>query len=325
MKNDNIRLKSFRRGKWKLLGEGNLKQIVLFLLITLMGCKNPKQGIEKEVFSPKLIGIFVENIENSINWYTKNLGFEIEKEIQAYPDYGLKLAFLKVDDFQLEIIEKTPSYKQSEVSSNPEVSLGGLFKMGLVVNDLQSKYAQLKQSEEVVFVAELGLLPKNSMPIKWPTQHFLIQDPDGNYVQIFDSGDSEEVAPWLFMITVEDLEKTVSWYSENLGFTHHQTIGKVGNRRAVLERNNYVLELFEPEKVIIADKISTDSTLLGFKKIAFGVRDLNALSSELEKRRVEVVLPLEKSDFDWAEKAMIAKDIEGNWTQLFETKENTPN
>jgi len=116
------------------------------------------------------------------------------------------------------------------------------------------------------------------------------------------------------MITVDNLENSISWYSEILGFKHHQTMGEKGNRRAVLERNNYVLELFEPNHLITANQISNDSTILGFKKIGFGLESLTALNQE----KVEIIYPVEESDFKWAEKAMIIKDSEGNWTQLFE-------
>ena len=99
------------------------------------------------------------------------------------------------------------------------------------------------------------------------------------------------------------------------------TLGEKGNRRAILERNNYVLELFEPDEVIKITEISMDSTILGFRKMAFGVENLTSLSTEMEKQQVEIITPIEKSDFDWANQAMIVKDVDGNWTQLFEVKQ----
>ena len=298
-----------------------IKQIILILFLVSSGCQENTKTVQKDFFRPNLVALFVEDIDISLKWYNEKLGFEVEKEIEDYPDYGLKLAFLKSNGFHLEIIEKTNSFQQSEVLLNEEKYLGGIFKIGLKTNDLENIYNQLKEFEDVEFVTSIGELPENQLPINWPTKHFLIKDPDGNFIQFFDSGATRKVSPWLFMVTVDNLENSISWYSENLGFKHHQTIGKEGNRRAVLERNTYVLELFEPNNVVKADKISVDSTILGFKKIAFGVEDLTSLSAVLEKENVEIITPLENCDFEWADKAMIVKDLEGNWTQLFEIKE----
>lgn len=295
-------------------------QIILFLALTNLGCKENTKTVQKDFFKPNLVKLFVEDIDSSLKWYKEKLKFEVEKEVEEYPDYGLKIAFLELNGFHLEIIEKTNSFKPSEITNKEDKYIGGIFKIGFKTNDLEYIYSQLNMLDGVEFVTGIGELPENQIPIKWPTKHFLIKDPDGNFIQFFDSGDSSQISPWLTMVTVDNLENSITWYSQTLGFKHHQTIGEKGNRRAVLERNNHVLELFEPNHVIKANEISADTTILGFKKIAFGVEDLELLSSELEKETVNIITPLEKSDFNWANKSMIVKDLDGNWTQLFEIK-----
>jgi len=291
-------------------------QIILLLIVTNLGCKEKVETPQKDIFRPNLIALFVEDIDSSLNWYKEKLNFEVERAIEEYPDYGLKIAFLESNGFHLEIIEKTNSFKQSEINRSEDRYVGGVFKIGFKTNGLENLHNDLKELEDVEFVTDIGVLPENKIPIPWPTKYFLIKDPDGNFIQFFDSGNSKQISPWLIMLTVDNLESSISWYSKTLGFKHHKTMGKKGNQRAILERNNYVLELFEPNYVIKANQISTDSTVLGFKKIAFAIEDLSSLKQE----KVEIISPIEKSDFEWAKKAMIVKDLEGNWTQLFEIK-----
>ena len=293
--------------------------ILLMAIFLCMACEQTPQEGSKEVFAPRLAALAVENLETSIQWYTQNLGFETEKEIESYPDYQLRLAFLKLGSFRLELIEFANVYKPSEVLSDPDSHVGGVIKMGWIVKDIQDFYHTLKEREEVKIVAELGELPPNSLPIKWPSSYFLIEDPDGNYLQFFDSGLSQTPAPWLFMIAVDSLEEAISWYSQNLGFTEYLTVGEEGNKRTILERNHCVLELYEPSSVRKAEDISADSSVLGVNKIAFGVTDLTPLDSLFAGNEVEIAVPLaETEDIDWASRGMIVLDAEGNWTQIFE-------
>ena len=293
---------------------------VLLLLLVSISCQDKIQPAQKELFAPSLIALCVEDIDVSIHWYTQYLGFEVEKEIQDYPDYGLKLAFLKLDSFHLEIMEMDKSLKPSAVLPNAESYLGGVFKLGFKSNDLEKLFNELKRNEEVKFLTGLGDLPKDQMPIPWPKRYFLIQDPDGNFIQFFDSG-HREISPWITMIIVDHIEASKSWYATNLGFSHIKTVGEEGNKRAILKREDFIIELYEPEKFFYPNQVTTDTTIMGFRKLAFGVSDIVALDSLFQRTATEVVRPIEDSDFDWAQKAMIVKDPEGNWTQLFELKE----
>lgn len=293
--------------------------IFLFLLIILMSCSQVESP-QKDTFQTQLIAICVEDLETSLKWYAEKLDFEIEKDIEDYPDYGLKLAFMRLGELHLELIESKSSIISSTLLPNKESYIGGGFKLGLRLNDLQQKFDRLKEMPDVEFVVEIGDLPANDLPIKWPSQHFLIKDPDGNFIQFFDGGENQPATPWLFMLIVADLEKSISWYKQNLGFTHHQTVGNTGNKRAVLERNDYILELFEPLHVIKANELPADSLVRGYVKTAFAVENIYEISANFEEDSIEIIMPIEDSDFDWATKAMIVKDPEGNWTQLFEIK-----
>ncbi|MEL6675545.1 MAG: VOC family protein, partial [Bacteroidota bacterium] len=108
------------------------------------------------------------------------------------------------------------------------------------------------------------------------------------------------------------------WYEQFLGFSHIQTLGEVGNQRAVLARGPYVFELFAPADILPPKALPANSLVQGFSKIAFGVQDLAGKDSLFQQEKVEIALPLQTSDFDWAQKAMIVKDPEGIWVQFFE-------
>lgn len=296
--------------------------IILLFLFAFAGCKDHVKTTQEDFFEPNLAALFVKDIDASIDWYKEKLEFKIEKEVESYPDYGLKIAFLELDGFHLEIIEKTNSFEPAEITPNEDQYIGGVFKIGFKTDDIEGLYNRLKGLDGVELITDIGTLDDPQIPIAWPSKYFLIKDVDGNFIQFFDSRDTKGISPWLTMVTVDNLENSMAWYSQTLGFEHYQTVGDIGNRRAVLGRNNYVLELWEPSHVIKANQIAADSTVLGFSKIAFGVENLVTISLALKERNTDIVMPLEKSDFDWARQAMMVKDPDGNWTQLFEVKTN---
>ena len=296
-----------------------LKTLLLLIVLTYMSCKEKTTPQKADTFHTSLMALFVEDIDNSVEWYTERLGFGIEKEIVDYPDYGMRIAFLELNDFRLELIEKDNALSPDDYLPSPEHTLGGVAKIGLRTQNVETVYNKLKPSDDVNFITEIGTLPEMDVSIEWPTKYFLITDPDGNFIQFFDVGVITQTAPWLTMITVRDLDTQMAWYSDYIGLEHIYTIGEPGNRRAILERNGYVIELWETKSVLPAKDISADTTILGIRKIAFGMDDVSGVDSLCNANGVPVVMSLDSSSFDWADRAMIVLDSEGNWVQLFET------
>jgi len=253
-----------------------------------------------------------------MEWYQKVLEVEIEIAPKYDPDSRFKSVFLEVNDFHLELIEKDTSYHRSEILTGEDEYLGGIFKIGFATQNIEKIYNQLKSIHGIDFVTEIQDLPPNTLPIKWPKKHFLVKDPDGNYIQFFDTETEAEIMPWLMMITVEKLENAIAYYTQNLAFKHYQTIGEIGNRRAILAHNNQVLELFEPRNVVKANELSTDRVLLGFNKLGFEVDNFDALKITVVKDSLEVIVPPEKSTFGWTKRSMMLKDGEGNLLHFFE-------
>lgn len=92
-------------------------------------------------------------------------------------------------------------------------------------------------------------------------------------------------------ITVEDLEGTIDWYVENLGFTVSRRIENKDRLRriAFLEVNGHpMLEFFgliEPKKTVKGPTLSEADT--GIKHISFLVEDMEEMCQKLEKASVE--------------------------------------
>ena len=293
---------------------------LVFFLFLISSCQQEQGDVDKSFFGPKLIALCVSDLEKSIDWYTDKLDFSLTDEVRKFPDYGMKIAFLQRADFYLELIEMDAGIHPSKLLPSNDYLVGGVFKMGFTVRNIEGQFQRLQQLDNVDFVTQLSKLPETDISIPWPTQYFLIRDPDGNFIQFFNSVNDEEFMTWLTMIVVEQLSTSIPWYVENLKLQHIMTVGASGNRRAVLERDGYVLELFESTNVLKANEVSSDSTSFGFKKLAFGTNEIGTIDSVLRSSSAEIVVPIEESDFTWAEKAMIAKDVEGNWIQFFNLK-----
>lgn len=301
----------------------NIKLSYLFILVffSCFGNENPTN--DDTSIEPTLIAMYVNNIENSIEWYTEKLGFEIEKEIAEYPDYKMKIAFLKLGNFHLEMIEKEGAVEVSKVIKEPETYLTGFLKLGFKVKNIESLYNKLSSFKDVQIEVDVQELPTYDIELDWPSKYFLIKDPDGNLVQFFNKGASNTISPWLNMIVVNDLDKISEWYTNNLGFTNHLTLGSKETRRvSILEKNGYVLEVFEPKDRVLPSELTENTEVLGIKKIAFGVTQIDSISNKLSAEEgVEIVIPLsDVSDTNWAKRHMITKDSEGNWIQLYELK-----
>jgi len=295
-----------------------IRRLPLLIFFSLSIAANAQTNDAQE-FQVKLLAISVSDINTSIDWYQK-LGFKLEDAIQEYPDYNLQIAFLKQGDFYLEILEQGGALKASELLPSEDSYLGGIFKLGFSVQNIQRLYDDLKPQEDIAFLTSIGDLPPSNLPIDWPNQYFLIRDPDGNMIQFFDGGGSNDLTPWLSMIVVKNLGLATAWYETNLGFNYLETFGETGNKRAIMERNGFVLELYEPVDVLTANEQTPEQSPLGFRKLAFTHSDLKQAEQNFQSTSSEIVVSPQKSDLDLADQHMIVKDLEGNWIQLFQVK-----
>ncbi|WP_143148358.1 methylmalonyl-CoA epimerase [Marinitoga hydrogenitolerans] len=98
------------------------------------------------------IGIVVKSIENALNLYKNLLELEITGE-EILEDRGLKVAFIKVGDTRIELLE--PLHENSEIS-------GFLAKKGEGMHHIA--YTVKNVSEMITKAKEFGLKPLSDEP-----------------------------------------------------------------------------------------------------------------------------------------------------------------
>jgi len=96
-------------------------------------------------------------------------------------------------------------------------------------------------------------------------------------------------------ISVYDMEESLAWYKENLGFTVVKDMGFVPPLKAkivFIANAGYEIELFEYEepKKMPEDRLvpNTDLQTVGTKHVAFLVDDMAALRADLVANNVDI-------------------------------------
>ena len=124
-------------------------------------------------------------------------------------------------------------------------------------------------------------------------------------------------------LIVEDIEKSITWYTANLGF---KTLNKVvseesGFKQANLKRGNILIELIELKTArTLKESISnynSKTRTIGFFKIGFQVSDFDKWIHHLKKNEVSFHGRVVTDDQS-GKKMTIIKDPDGNRIQLFE-------
>ena len=112
--------------------------------------------IEDDEMKVKYATIIVEDMDESIKFYTEIIGLEIDSQYNPYP--GLTITLLKGDgDAMIELIKNT----ENET---------GLFSVGIEVEDINATFKELKSKG--------AKITKEPMPITIGTIAFL-EDPNG--------------------------------------------------------------------------------------------------------------------------------------------------
>lgn len=134
---------------------------------------------------------------------------------------------------------------------------------------------------------------------------------------------SNDLVAYFSALIVEDLEKSISWYSDNLGFAvvNRTAIEGAGFKQANLKREDILIELIELKTAIspkdAIPEYNNKTRILGFFKVGFAVSDFDLWIRHLEESKVEfhgkVVI-----DNKTGKKMVIIKDPDGNRIQFFE-------
>ncbi|WP_420319063.1 VOC family protein [Ekhidna sp.] len=131
---------------------------------------------------------------------------------------------------------------------------------------------------------------------------------------------AQELKPYFSAIIVEDLESSVSWYSDNLGFkliNETDLYQDRGFKQANLSNSTTSLELIQLKNAINPNElIEPKQRLRGFFKIGYFVSDFDSLVKSLQQSEVEFHGSVVKDAN--GKKMLIIKDPDGNKIQLFE-------
>ncbi|MBD2463628.1 VOC family protein [Oscillatoria sp. FACHB-1407] len=121
--------------------------------------------------------------------------------------------------------------------------------------------------------------------------------------------------------SVSNLEETIQWYQEKLGFTAtlRRELPQFSTRQAFLELNGFRIEVFERENSArtYPSPVNVPDDLLaqGYKHIAFAVNDIDAIATELKQRNVEIALePVADEELGFT--VCFIKDNSGNLIEL---------
>jgi len=136
-----------------------------------------------QVGPPCLAAICVPELDSSVAWYQKYLGF---KKLETITLPELRIAFLDLNGFRLEVVEDTRAFTREMLQKRiPELKkldnpLAGIAKIAFNVTDFDTFAARLK-SEGVSFQTKIMKAQGT-----WP-RSFIVLDNNGNWIQFFEA------------------------------------------------------------------------------------------------------------------------------------------
>jgi methylmalonyl-CoA/ethylmalonyl-CoA epimerase len=121
-------------------------------------------------------------------------------------------------------------------------------------------------------------------------------------------------------VSVPDLESSIRWYSEMLGFEleRRDTLPQANAKVAFLRRGDLRVELFEVlgADPLPADRRTPDKDLRthGNKHVSFALKDVRAAAAELKRRGADIVFIADVGPHT----VSFIRDNSGNLIELFQ-------
>lgn len=93
-------------------------------------------------------GISVYNMEESVAWYVKNLGFEVVKDDGFVPPLKAKIVFLEKDGYQLELFEYEEPKKipEERLMPNTDLQTVGTKHVAFATDDMDALKARFVEN-----------------------------------------------------------------------------------------------------------------------------------------------------------------------------------
>lgn len=131
---------------------------------------------------PYWAGISVSDADASARWYEEKLHFGLTKKMDL-PQHKLRIVFLELNGFTLELVEFKDSVSFDTARKRiPELKdrdkLRGFVKLGFLVGNVDVLAGELKR-------AGVKLRIELTEDRAFGNKFFLVEDPDGNVLQFF--------------------------------------------------------------------------------------------------------------------------------------------
>ncbi|MGD6775056.1 VOC family protein [Sutcliffiella horikoshii] len=119
------------------------------------------------------VGIMVKDIQKSIEFYTKIVGFSLKGQLD-HPNGEIKLAFLgfnESDETELELIQ----------GYNDDLPVEGkVHHIALTVDDVDTEHERLKGLDVTFIEQEITTLPNGA-------RYIFFAGPDGEWIELFET------------------------------------------------------------------------------------------------------------------------------------------
>jgi len=138
--------------------------------------------------------------------------------------------------------------------------------------------------------------------------------------------DPDLLRPYLLAVCVKDIDETVKWYKDNLGFSilDKMDFPEYKVKIVLLVLQDFRLEIVEHQEQFSQEYIVSKipeikdwDHVFGMKKMAFVVDHLQPVFERLKKNGVKFQAEFMKGQGNWGD-SFIVQDNNGNWIQIVE-------
>ncbi len=301
--------------------------LLTFIALVCCTVKESEQESTNE-FQPRIFAATVSNVEASMDWYAWVLGFE-KDTLAHFESSGITVGMLSQDDFFIELVGFDGSISKTDLDlPSPYSNLHGFFKMGFQVENIEALYNRLSSDNKINIIAPLDALPPIE-GIDWPEKYFLIQDPDGNYIQFFSKvsqqhSSNQHIIPFLVGISTPDIDASLQWYQQHLGARPvGEKVGNSGNERALLVKDGLILEIGEFKDDVDFQLLEVPegvwrSKVHGMAKLSFLVDDIQQPYQTLKRAEIQFDFDLTENKSMAGDRHFMVQDLNGVSLQFFE-------